>query len=320
MADAVLTGLEAWKAKAAEGAAPADARLLKTYAPDQIKAEGDKRQLTFTISTGAVDRDRDTLAVDGWDVADYLKNPVLLWAHDSSRPPIGKAVAVVKRGSALHATFEFVPAEISAFAEEVYQLVKAGFLRAVSVGFMPQEWAFDEERGGFNFKRQALLEVSVVPVPSNPQALLEAKAAGVDAGLVREWAARLLESGQEPTDSGAGTEPPPTEKAAPAGVAAPPVAAVKAGRVLSQANHGRVKAAREYAQGICDRLDEVMSEAGMGEDEDEKSLPAPAPAPRFVVKRTAPRESPAERINRVVKHAVQAQVAAEFRRLTGRLD
>lgn len=319
MADAL--DLSSWKNAAQAGSTPADARLLKTYAPDLIKAEGgeDSRQLTFTISTGAVDRDRDTLAVAGWDVQDYLKNPVLLWAHDSDELPIGRAVAVVKRGSALHATFEFAPADIHPFADQVFRLLKAGFLKAVSVGFMPLEWAYDEARGGFNFLKQSLLEVSVVPVPSNPQALLEAKRAGIETGLVKAWAQELLDSGTEPPPV------PPDEESADTRntVPDPGTTVPKAGRVLSAANHERVKAAHDACMRACSHLQEVMDGAGMDGEEEPKAAPPVVPkeaepTPRRIsVKRsTAPAESTEERIKRVVK----AQVVAEIRRLTGRLD
>lgn len=323
MAD-VVTGLEAWKAKAADGAAPADARLLKTFVPDQIKAEGsaDSRRLTFTISTGAVDRDRDTLAVEGWDLQSYLANPVLLWAHDADEPPIGKALAVVKRGSALHATFEFCPPEINPFADTIYKMLLGGYLRATSVGFLPEEWAYNEQRQGFDFKKQTLLEVSVVPVPSNPQALIDAKAAGIDVEPLRGWAVKTLE----------GLSPEPSvwlPKAylehAKAETKTPPAPVVKAGRVLSQANENRVKAARDACQRACDHLDEVMSEVmPMAPEEpmDEgKAAPTPARvSPRIVVKRSRPVETEAERVARIVREVVQPTVAAEIRRLTGRLD
>lgn len=316
MADAVLTGLEAWKAKAAEGAAPADARLLKTYIPDLVKADGeDSRRLTFTISTGAVDRDRDTLAVDGWDVESYLKNPVLLWAHDSFSLPIGRAIAVVKRASALHATFEFATADLNPLAESVFKMLKAGFLKATSVGFLPQEWSYDEERAGFNFKRQQLLEVSVVPVPSNPQALLEAKDAGIDVGPLRAWAKGILGDDTGPTlpaasaatDADASSEPHEPKTA-------------KAGRVLSSANEGRVKAAREACQKACDHLDEVMAAMPPEDEPTDEGKSAHLSAPRIFVKRSRPVETEAERVARIVREVVPSKVAAEIRRLTGRLD
>ena len=45
-----------------------------------IKAEGE-RQIKFVISTEAVDRVNDSIAADGWELANFLKNPVVLWAH-----------------------------------------------------------------------------------------------------------------------------------------------------------------------------------------------------------------------------------------------
>jgi len=66
-------------------------------------------------------------------------------------------------------------------------------LNATSVGFKPKEWVFNEDRKGVDFKTQELLEFSVVPVPSNPEALIEARSAGIDLGPYKEWAEQVLE-------------------------------------------------------------------------------------------------------------------------------
>src|SRR4051794_37403337 len=49
------------------------------------------RRVRFCFSDGSTDRMGDTIAPDGWDTSDYKANPVALWAHDSSAPPIGRA-------------------------------------------------------------------------------------------------------------------------------------------------------------------------------------------------------------------------------------
>jgi hypothetical protein len=70
-----------------------------------------------------------------------------------------------------------------------------GFLSATSVGFMPTKYAFvddPERRWGIDFLEQELLEFSCVPVPANPEALIDAKAAGIDTAAVREWAEKIL--------------------------------------------------------------------------------------------------------------------------------
>lgn len=73
------------------------------------------------------------------------------------------------------------------FADTVYGLYKDGFLNATSVGFVGKEATVrDDEavkdlpewRRGVKFHAQELLELSAVPVPSNPTALQQAKSKG----------------------------------------------------------------------------------------------------------------------------------------------
>src|SRR5205807_1446535 len=69
---------------------PRDALLRKAYASEVKQLDDAARTIQFTISTGAVDRDADTLAPDGWQLDAYRKNPVVLWAHDYRQPPVAK--------------------------------------------------------------------------------------------------------------------------------------------------------------------------------------------------------------------------------------
>ena len=141
----------------------------------------------------------DTIDPNGWDVGDFEANPVALWAHDSMQPPIGRASAVAVEGNRLMGNIEFIPAETYAFAETVFRMIEARFLNAVSVGFLPVEYSFvenDPDRGwGIDFKRQKLLEISVCPIPANPNALAEARAKGIDTRPLVGWAEKLLEGG-----------------------------------------------------------------------------------------------------------------------------
>src|SRR5438128_4176298 len=67
-----LCPLDAWKAAVAAGQAPPAGILRKAFVPDEVKAvDGAERVLQFTISTAGVDRDNDTIAVAGWDLADF---------------------------------------------------------------------------------------------------------------------------------------------------------------------------------------------------------------------------------------------------------
>ncbi len=157
------------------------------------------RTLRFCFSDGSVDRMGDTIDPNGWDLTAFERNPVALWAHDSSAPPIGVASNVGKVGERLMGDIEFAPAATYAFAETIFRLVEGKYIRAVSVGFIPHEYSFvenDPDRGfGIDFKRQELLEISLCPIPANPNALGEARAKGIDTRPLVEWAERALDGG-----------------------------------------------------------------------------------------------------------------------------
>jgi HK97 family phage prohead protease len=164
----------------------------------EIKQETstDLRRMTFTISTGAVDRDGDIVDPKGWDLKHYLKNPTVLFAHDYSALPVAKAVSVQKNDSGLVAVAEFPPVGVYPFADTVYEMLKSGFLNATSVGFQPTECEPMKNGKGYHHKSQQLLEWSIVPVPSNPEALalrgIEGDQAKRYAKAMRHWTKDVL--------------------------------------------------------------------------------------------------------------------------------
>jgi HK97 family phage prohead protease len=137
--------------------------------------EPGSRTRRFCFSDGSVDRMGDVIDVRGWETADFLRNPVCLYAHDSSAPPVGKVVNIFVSGDRLMGDIHFAPPEVYEFADTIFKLIDGGYLNSVSVGFLPLEFEFADDRRGINFLRQTLLEISIVPVPANAQALIEAK-------------------------------------------------------------------------------------------------------------------------------------------------
>ena len=132
--------------------------------------------LTFVVSTDEVDRHGDIVSVEGWRLDAYRQNPVFLWAHNHTRPAIGRTFDIWKEGHNLLATMEFAP---TPFAQEVATLYQKGFQRGVSVGFKPLQYDMrrDASTGkilGIHFIEQELLEVSAAPVPANSSALRKA--------------------------------------------------------------------------------------------------------------------------------------------------
>lgn len=168
-------------------------RVYKTFAAE-VKAEGDEaRLIRFRITTDAVDRERDVLSPAGWKLDHYLKNPVVLWAHDYRQPPIARAREIVSTEHGLSSLAEFPPRGVHPFADTIYDLLKGGFLNSASVGFNPTKPpVYNEERKGYDYAEQELLEFSVVPVPANPEALVEARAAGIDLQPIKKWAEKVL--------------------------------------------------------------------------------------------------------------------------------
>lgn len=180
-----------------------DAGIIKSYVCDEVKAldvdpghEQDARLFEFAISTETPDRENDSVAVDGWNLDAYRKNPVVMWAHQHDSLPIAKSPAVWPIESQLRAKADFVDSyEINPFARTVAQMLARGLLNAASVGFRPIVYSANENRGMFayDFLEQELLEWSVVPVPANAEALQGAKGFGIDITPLAEWAEQVLD-------------------------------------------------------------------------------------------------------------------------------
>jgi HK97 family phage prohead protease len=175
-----VADLAEWKQAARAGRAPQGVLLQKELETQVRAVDPERRQIRFRITTGAPDRMRDVIDPKGWDLRNYLKNPVVLFAHNYEGLPVARAVEVTADAGGLSALAEFATKEVYPFADHVYQLIKGGFLQAVSVGFKPIKHVYNEARGGVDFLQQELLEFSVVPIPANPAALVEAKRVGGD--------------------------------------------------------------------------------------------------------------------------------------------
>lgn len=192
-----LMTVDEFRNAADEGRLDGTVVRLATGDPEII-GEADSRTLRFVFSDATVDRAGDSIDPAGWQTKTFEANPVALWAHNSSAPPIGRAFNVAPSKSKLFGDIEFMSRDISEFADSIYRMYKAKFLRAVSVGFMPLEWKFvstEKRPFGIDFLKQELLEISACPVPCNPNALQEAKSAGIDIGPLREWASKVLDEG-----------------------------------------------------------------------------------------------------------------------------
>src|SRR6478672_12104327 len=130
----------------------------------------------------------DSVAVEGWKLANYKRNPIVLWGHDGSMLPVGRATSVWIQGGKLKAKAELAPASVSQYAERVRSMIAAGFLNATSVGFAPIKLKFTADKSrplGIDFLEQELLEFSIVNIPANPDALLDPGQLGTKSAQAR---------------------------------------------------------------------------------------------------------------------------------------
>jgi HK97 family phage prohead protease len=191
-----LLSADAFRAAAKDGGRPEGAVFsLRSNDPQPVDGT---RTVRFVFSDDSVDLAGDSISQDGWDLDDFNANPVALFSHASWEPPIGRASNVGVKGNKLIGDIEFASADVYPFADTIFRLVQAKFLKAVSVGFLPIEYEFAKDATrpyGLNFVKQKLLEISTCSVPCNPNALAEARSLGIDTEPLREWASKVLDTG-----------------------------------------------------------------------------------------------------------------------------
>ena len=261
--------------------------LIQRLAPsavlsDMLDTATSDRTITFVLSTPEVARDGHTLAASGWDTDAYMRNPVVLFAHDNSSTDtvIGRMDRIWTDGDRLMGQARFMEASLNPLAETVYQMVRQGFLSAVSVGFIPLDGkpAKGRGHGAFDFTRQELLEVSVVPVGAHPAALVMGRAANINTQPMLDWARRFVAEADQ-----AVTEPAPAEiefdieakirELLPSALAD---LMQRHGRVLSADNEGHLKNAQDCITQAADHvqtvLNQVASEADADPDQDEDGI------------------------------------------------
>lgn len=161
-----------------------------------VRDAGESTVIDLVITDQSEDRYGDTIATDGWTFDNFEKNPVLLWAHDYRAHPVGKLAAPRTVGKKVKAKIaEWVPRDLSEFAWATEQMMRRGFLNACSVGFRPLSYEYNDDYS-IKYITQELLEVSVVPVPANANALVAAKGAGLWVPSIEEWLVKTLDEKQ----------------------------------------------------------------------------------------------------------------------------
>jgi len=144
-----------------------------------VTVDGVERQL-FVASTDIVDRCDDIVDQATWKLDNYNANPIVLVDHDyEAGCVVGRGSVVVVEGVGL--VLDVVKWSRKAFAQDIMNDVEDGIISAVSVGFspgrvvsrrdLPEGDPRKSDGYGCVYFDCDLLEVSIVAVPANPEAL-----------------------------------------------------------------------------------------------------------------------------------------------------
>src|SRR5262245_59945437 len=128
----------------------------------------------FRATSEAKDRHGTVIESAGVDVEPFLRNPVVGWGHRTIRggdpdDVLGRVDAIERGDSFIDVGVRFAEHER---AQLTARLVRDGFLSAMSVGILPRKTSTRKVNGVNTpvIERSELLEVSIVPVGSNPEA------------------------------------------------------------------------------------------------------------------------------------------------------
>ncbi|MBR1232583.1 HK97 family phage prohead protease [Bradyrhizobium sp. AUGA SZCCT0182] len=121
-------------------------------------------------------KDRADDRVLGINTAEFEKNPILCFSHLSGELPVGRVTALWRSGDALRFAYKLAPASANPIADHVRESINGGYLRGVSIGFIPRSFKFSEDSSrpyGIDFLETELIELSICPLPCNPACLLD---------------------------------------------------------------------------------------------------------------------------------------------------
>lgn len=147
--------------------------MNRAYSFLEVKAVAEEsRTITGWASTPETDRQGDIVEPLGVK----YKNPlVLLWQHDHEKPigtvdfgtPTAKGVPFTATVATVHE-----PGILKDRVDEAWQSVKAGLIRAVSIGFRALDYEEIKGTYGLRYKETEVYELSLVSVPANAGAVI----------------------------------------------------------------------------------------------------------------------------------------------------
>ena len=150
--------------------------------PESIKGDGEF-DLAGYANKAVKDRFNEIVDAEAFSgtLEDFTKNPVMLYMHDP-RQPVGTFPILELRPDGL-----FVKGKIgNGFepADTARKQIEQGILRALSIGFRERKGAKDPKTGIYHIQELELLEISLVSIPANQEALFQMDDSGKLADII----------------------------------------------------------------------------------------------------------------------------------------
>lgn len=150
-------------------------RMMNKYeCPLEIKQIGDDGSFSGYGSVfGNVDHYGDVVEPGAFAKTLIAKTPAMLWQHDSMEP-IGVWTKIAEDEKGLYMEGKLLTGKV-ARASEAHELLKAGAIKGLSIGYMPKAWEWSKDGSGDSIrhlKEVDLWEVSLVTFPANEAAVV----------------------------------------------------------------------------------------------------------------------------------------------------
>jgi len=150
-------------------------------------------EVEVIVSTPTPDSDGERVNINGIDLSRMSTNAPVMWAHDYTIPPIGSILKLWKSSGQLKARVKFALG-LNPMADMIYQMVKEGFIKAVSIGglFIAAGKKPDGTTDYSVIDQMQMIELSFCPIGANPDALVTLKSVESDivtVGEIHTWSA-----------------------------------------------------------------------------------------------------------------------------------
>lgn len=165
-----------------QGPERADVNLYARAAVEADTLSEEDRSVEVIASTEDIDR-HGTILRQNWRLDDYKRNPIVLYSHNRWDLPIGTASDIRVADGKLRAKLTFSTPDLNEEADRIWRNVKAKVIRGVSVGFWPHTVTVErhDDRDVVILDDNELFEISMTPVPSNPECLSQLRARALEA-------------------------------------------------------------------------------------------------------------------------------------------